>query len=99
MVGLTNMAGALVNTYTYDRYGNILAQTEGVAQPFKFAGVYYDSEYNLHKMGARYYDAAPRYTTNCTPETMNQTPNPSSSTLQTTSIQLCTRCPHNDRVR
>jgi RHS repeat-associated protein len=31
---------------------------EQVAQPYKFAGVYYDSETALYKMGARYYDPA-----------------------------------------
>jgi len=53
VVGLTNSSGALVNTYQYDPFGNILSQTEQVAQQFKFAGVYYDSEYGLYKMGAR----------------------------------------------
>jgi hypothetical protein len=31
---------------------------EQVVQPYKFAGVYYDSETGLYKMGARYYDAS-----------------------------------------
>jgi RHS repeat-associated protein len=56
VVGLTNLSGTVVNTYSYDPYGVILSQTEGVVQQYKFAGVYYDSETGLYKMGARYYD-------------------------------------------
>jgi len=56
VVGLTDSAGVLVNGYSYDPYGNILSQTEAVSQPYKFAGVYYDSETGLYKMGARYSD-------------------------------------------
>jgi RHS repeat-associated protein len=58
VVGLANSSGTVVNTYSYDPYGIILSQTERVAQPYKFAGVYYDSETGLYKMGARYYDAS-----------------------------------------
>jgi RHS repeat-associated protein len=73
VVGLTNSSGTLINTYSYDPYGTILSQTETVAQPYKFAGVYYDTEYSLYKMGARYYDPAVGRFTQADPITM---PNP-----------------------
>lgn len=31
VVGLTDSSGTLINTYSYDPYGNILNQTEAVA--------------------------------------------------------------------
>src|SRR5439155_1607305 len=48
----------IVNRYQYNAWGEILSQTESVAQPFKFAGAEYDALTGLYKMGARYYDPA-----------------------------------------
>jgi RHS repeat-associated protein len=45
-----------VATYRYDSYGNLVASTGSIADPFKFAGQYQDSELGLHYLRARYYD-------------------------------------------
>ena len=37
---LTNMSGSIVNSYSYDPFGRILAQQETLPQPFKFVGQY-----------------------------------------------------------
>ena len=86
VVGLTNSSGTVVNTYSYDPYGNILSQSETVAQPFKFASVYYDSEYSLYKMGARYYDPSTGRFTQADPIAL---PNPTINEGMPWFIQLC----------
>nr|WP_279279298.1 RHS repeat-associated core domain-containing protein [Sporotomaculum syntrophicum] len=48
--------GNIVNSYTYDEWGNILSQQEQVPQPLKYAGEYYDDESGLYYLRARYYD-------------------------------------------
>lgn len=56
VVGLTNSAGTLVDSYTYEPYGGIQSQTQNVAQPFKWIGAVYDSATGLYYIGHRYYD-------------------------------------------
>lgn len=58
IVGLTNSSDSEVNAYDYDPYGNILNETTGVANPWQFAGGYFDSSTGLVKFGTRYYDPA-----------------------------------------
>jgi RHS repeat-associated protein len=55
---LTDMNQNIVNSYAYDPFGQILAQQETVAQPFKYVGQYgVMAEPNgLYYMRARYYD-------------------------------------------
>ncbi|SPF44946.1 hypothetical protein SBDP1_520001 [Syntrophobacter sp. SbD1] len=55
---LTDMTGAVVNSYAYDPFGQILGQQETIAQPFKYVGQYgVMAEPNgLYYMRARYYD-------------------------------------------
>ncbi|SPF37195.1 hypothetical protein SBDP1_1620001 [Syntrophobacter sp. SbD1] len=55
---LTDMTQALVNSYSYDPFGQILGQQETIAQPFKYVGQYgVMAEPNgLYYMRARYYD-------------------------------------------
>jgi RHS repeat-associated protein len=55
-VGLTDSNGTLVETYQYDPDGNLTSSTGSVANPWRFAGGYYDSGTGLYKFGARYYD-------------------------------------------
>ena len=45
-----------VNRYTYDAFGVILASTETVENPFRYAGYWYDSETGLYYLMARYYN-------------------------------------------
>lgn len=53
---LTNSAGAVVATYTYDPYGKVTASTGTATNPFGFAGQYTDAESGLQYLRARYYD-------------------------------------------
>ena len=53
---LTNQAGAVAGTATYDAYGNAMAPTTGASSPFQFAGQYLDNESGLYYLRARYYD-------------------------------------------
>ena len=48
--------GNIVNSYTYDEWGNILSKQEQVSNPLKYAGEYYDEESGLYYLRARYYD-------------------------------------------
>ncbi|KAF1084288.1 tRNA(Glu)-specific nuclease WapA precursor [Sporotomaculum syntrophicum] len=51
-----DQTGNIVNSYTYDEWGNILSQQEQLPQPLKYAGEYYDDESGLYYLRARYYD-------------------------------------------
>jgi RHS repeat-associated protein len=57
-VAITDMSQAVVNSYAYDPFGQILGQQEAITQPFKFVGQYgVMAEPNgLYYMRARYYD-------------------------------------------
>ena len=57
-VALTDMTQAVVNSYAYEPFGQILGQQETIPQPFKFVGQYgVMAEPNgLYYMRARYYD-------------------------------------------
>jgi RHS repeat-associated protein len=53
---LTDNAGATIQTYTYDSFGNIVSTTGTLAQPFTFTGREFDHETGLYYYRARYYD-------------------------------------------
>jgi RHS repeat-associated protein len=53
---LTDSAGAVAATFTYDAYGKLLARTGTLTTPFGYAGEYTDSESGLQYLRARYYD-------------------------------------------
>ncbi|MHC1727572.1 MAG: RHS repeat protein [Syntrophobacteraceae bacterium] len=57
-IAITDMTQAVVNSYAYEPFGQILAQQETFPQPFKFVGKYgVMAEPNgLYYMRARYYD-------------------------------------------
>jgi RHS repeat-associated protein len=55
---LTDAAGAVVNTATYDPYGVPLSSTGSVSNPFGYAGEYRDGASGLIYLRARYYDPA-----------------------------------------
>ena len=49
--------GTIVQTITYDTFGNILGDTNPKFQPFGFGGGLYDGNTKLTRFGARDYDA------------------------------------------
>jgi RHS repeat-associated protein len=55
IVALTNAAGSVVQTYSYDSFGNI-TQSGGINQPYTYTAREYDSETGLYFYRARYYD-------------------------------------------
>jgi len=57
-IALTDMAQTVVNSYVYEPFGQILAQQETIAQPFKFVGRYgvMAEQNGIYYMRARYYD-------------------------------------------
>ena len=56
-VGMSNATGSYVNSYSYSPFGGILAETQGVANPFQFVGQYgaTTSVAGLVTMGFRTY--------------------------------------------
>lgn len=58
VVNVTDQSGTIQNQYRYDPYGNSLARTENasIANPWQYAGGYYEAESGLYLLGVRYYD-------------------------------------------
>ncbi|GCF08859.1 RHS repeat-associated core domain-containing protein [Dictyobacter arantiisoli] len=56
IVGMTDSAGNQVKHIDYDPFGGISSQSGTVANPWQYAGGYYDSTTGLTKFGIRYYD-------------------------------------------
>jgi RHS repeat-associated protein len=56
VTSLTNSAGALAQSYTYDSFGNITNSSGNVANPFRYTGRDFDAETGLYYYRARYYD-------------------------------------------
>lgn len=54
VTALVNGSGALANSYTYAPWGDTLASTGTVSNPFQFTSTYHDSS-AYYLMGARYY--------------------------------------------
>ncbi len=50
--------GESYGSYTYDAWGNVIAQSGTLAtvNPIRYRGYYYDSETGLYYLGSRYYD-------------------------------------------
>ena len=53
---LSNGAGSLTNTYSYDSFGNLTASTGTLANPFQFTGREFDPETGIYEYRMRYYD-------------------------------------------
>jgi len=56
VVQMVDTNGQIVNSYSYDEWGNIAQQTEQVSNIFKYSGEVYDAETGLYNLRARYYD-------------------------------------------
>lgn len=57
IVALTDNVGNVVQTYSYDSFGNITNQTGSIIQPFMFTGREFDSESGLYYLRARELDS------------------------------------------
>jgi RHS repeat-associated protein len=57
VVGVVGSTGTVSNRYAYDPYGSVTASSGTVANPWQFAGGYYDATTGLTKFGNRYYDS------------------------------------------
>jgi RHS repeat-associated protein len=58
ITSLSNAAGVLANTYSYDSYGRLTASTGTLVNPFQYTGREFDSETGLYFNRARYFDPA-----------------------------------------
>ncbi len=56
ITSLSNAAGTLANTYTYDSYGKLTASSGTIVNPFQYTARDYDSETGLRYYRARLYD-------------------------------------------
>ena len=56
VTSLTGSTGTVLNSYTYDAYGNVASSTGSFVNPFLYTGRDYDSETGLRYYRARYYD-------------------------------------------
>jgi len=55
---LTDAAGTVQASYTYDAYGNLTGSTGTAQTPLRFTGQYRDGEDGMYYLRARYYDPA-----------------------------------------
>jgi RHS repeat-associated protein len=53
---LSNSAGALANTYTYDAFGKLTASTGTLLNSFQYTGREFDQETGTYQYRYRYYD-------------------------------------------
>ena len=58
VTSLSDSSGALASTDTYDAFGNLIASTGTLVNPFQYTGRDYDTETGLRYYRARYYDPA-----------------------------------------
>ncbi len=56
VVALTDSAGNAVDRYTYDAWGQPTATSEGIQQPFRYAGYVYDQALGWYWLSVRAYD-------------------------------------------
>ena len=53
---LTNSAGAVTDTYSYDAYGNLIAGTGTTVNPYLFTGQWFDAAIGQYYLRARDYE-------------------------------------------
>lgn len=58
VTSLSNGAGAVANTYTYDSFGKLTTSTGTLANPLQFTGREFDQETTIYFARARYYDSS-----------------------------------------
>ena len=58
VTSISNSTAAIINSDTYDTFGNLTASTGSFGNPFQYTGRDFDSETGLRYYRARYYDPA-----------------------------------------
>jgi RHS repeat-associated protein len=58
ITSLSNGAGALAQTYTFDSFGNQTASSGSLTNPFRYTAREWDAETNLYSYHARYMDSS-----------------------------------------
>src|SRR6202023_208683 len=58
ITSLSNTAGALAQTYTFDSFGKQTGSSGSLTNPFQYTAREFDAETNLQFSRARYYDPA-----------------------------------------
>jgi RHS repeat-associated protein len=58
VTSLSNAAGALAQTYTFDSFGNTTNSSGSLTNPFQYTAREFDTETNLYYYRARYFDQA-----------------------------------------
>ena len=56
VTSLSNSAGALANTYTYDSFGKLTGSTGTLTNPFQYTAREFDPETGIYEYRNRYYD-------------------------------------------
>ncbi len=56
VTSLSNAAGALAQTYTFDSFGKLTGSSGSLTNPFQYTAREFDSETSLYYYRARYYD-------------------------------------------
>jgi len=56
VTSLSNASAALSNTYTFDSFGNLIASSGSIANPFQYTGREFDAETGLRFYRLRYFD-------------------------------------------
>jgi RHS repeat-associated protein len=56
VTSLSNSAGTIANTYSYDSYGKLIASSGTITSPLQYTGREFDSETGLYYYRVRYYD-------------------------------------------
>ena len=57
ITSLTDIAGGIANSYTYESFGSLKTSTGSIVNPFRYTSRDFDGENGLHYYRARYYDA------------------------------------------
>jgi len=58
ITSLSNSAGSLAQTYTFDSFDKLTSSAGSVTNPFQYTGREFDPETNLYFYRARYYDTS-----------------------------------------